>query len=68
MRVAGRAWFRAGQQRAARATFAAPRGGTSAGVDRSVVVLGFFDSAEHINLTAGNVQSENPGEVGILFA
>ena len=38
------------------------------GMARSAVVLGFSESAEHVDLTAGDVQSENPGEFGILFA
>ena len=43
-------------------------GQLDAGVARSAVVLAFSESQEHINLTAGNIQSENPGEFGILFA
>ena len=39
-----------------------------AGVARSAVVLAFSESAEHVALTAANVQSESPGEFGILFA
>ena len=39
-----------------------------AGTARSAVVLAFSESAEHINLTASNIQSENPNEFGILFA
>ncbi|CAA9260673.1 MAG: Alkaline phosphatase [uncultured Acetobacteraceae bacterium] len=39
-----------------------------AGVARSAVVLAFSESAEHVALTAANIQSENPGEFGILFA
>ncbi|MBD0270629.1 MAG: DUF4214 domain-containing protein [Acetobacteraceae bacterium] len=39
-----------------------------AGTARSGVVLAFSESAEHTNLTASNIQSENPTEFGILFA
>ncbi len=39
-----------------------------AGMARSAVVLGFSESAEHVALTAANIQSENPSEFGILFA
>ena len=38
------------------------------GMARSAVVLAFSESAEHVNLTARGIQSENPGEFGILFA
>jgi hypothetical protein len=34
-----------------------------AGVARSAVVLAFSESAEHVALTAANIQSENPGGV-----
>ena len=43
-------------------------GQLDAGVPRLKVVLAFSESAEHIGLTAHNVQSESPGEFGILFA
>ena len=39
-----------------------------AGVSRAEVVLAFSESAEHVALTAPHIQSENPGEYGILFA
>ena len=35
---------------------------------RTVVVLELSEGLEHVALTAANVQSENPGEFGILFA
>ena len=38
------------------------------GVARSDVVLGFSESAEHVALTAANIQSDVPGQYGILFA
>jgi hypothetical protein len=38
------------------------------GIGRAEVVLAFSESAEHVNLTASNIQSENPAEFGILFA
>ena len=40
----------------------------NSGAPRSAVVLGFSESAEHVLLTARNIQSDNPGEFGILFA
>ncbi len=40
----------------------------NSGVSRAEVVLAFSESREHIDLTAANIQSENPGEFGILFA
>ena len=40
----------------------------NSGVSRAEVVLAFSESAEHVALTAANIQSENPGEYGILFA
>jgi hypothetical protein len=43
-------------------------GRLDAGVARLEVVLAFSESAEHIALTAGDVQSEVPSEFGILFA
>ena len=43
-------------------------GQLDAGAARSAVVLAFSESREHVALTAGGVQSENPGEFGILFA
>ena len=43
-------------------------GALDAGAARSEVVLAFSESAEHVALTAANIQSENPGEFGILFA
>ena len=43
-------------------------GQLDAGVARSTVVLAFSESQEHVDLTAANIQSENPGEFGILFA
>ncbi len=43
-------------------------GQLDAGVARSAVVLAFSESQEHIDLTAVNIQSENPREFGILFA
>ena len=42
--------------------------GLDAGVARLEVVLAFSESAEHVALTAGRVQSEVPGEFGVLFA
>jgi hypothetical protein len=39
-----------------------------AGAARSAVVLAFSESAEHVGLTARDIQSENSGEFGILFA
>ena len=39
-----------------------------AGIARSAVVLGFSESAEHVDLTAHAIQSENPAEFGIVFA
>ena len=38
------------------------------GMARSTVVLAFSESREHISLTASTIQSDNPGEFGILFA
>jgi hypothetical protein len=35
---------------------------------RAEVVLAFSESAEHVGLTAARIQSENPGEYGIVFA
>ncbi len=35
---------------------------------RAQVVLAFSESAEHVALTADSIQSENPGQFGILFA
>jgi hypothetical protein len=32
------------------------------------VVLAFSESQEHVALTAANIQSEAPGQYGILFA
>ena len=43
-------------------------GALDAGAPRSTVVLAFSESAEHVNLTANSIQSENPNEFGILFA
>ncbi len=43
-------------------------GQLNAGTARSTVVLAFSESAEHVNLTANNIQSENPAAFGILFA
>lgn len=43
-------------------------GALNTGLSRAEVVLAFSESQEHINLTAGNIQSENPGQFGILFA
>ena len=43
-------------------------GQLDAGVARSTVVLAFSESQEHVDLTATNIQGENPGEFGILFA
>ncbi len=43
-------------------------GQLDAGVPRLKVVLAFSESAEHVALTAGQFQSEVPGEFGILFA
>ena len=40
----------------------------NSGVSRAEVVLAFSESAEHIALTAANIQSESPGQYGILFA
>ncbi|MBD0273537.1 MAG: DUF4214 domain-containing protein, partial [Acetobacteraceae bacterium] len=40
----------------------------NAGVSRADVVLAFSESAEHVNLTSHSIQSETPGEFGILFA
>ncbi len=40
----------------------------NSGVSRAEVVLAFSESREHVTLTAANIQSENPGEFGILFA
>ena len=39
-----------------------------AGVARSVVVLAFSESAEHVRLTSANIGGEAQGEWGILFA
>ena len=38
------------------------------GMARLDVVLAFSESAEHVALTASQIQSETPGEFGILFA
>ncbi len=38
------------------------------GVSRAEVVLAFSESQEHVALTAANIQSEAPGQYGILFA
>ena len=40
----------------------------NSGVSRAEVVLAFSESAEHVALTAANVQSEAPGQYGLLFA
>ena len=40
----------------------------NSGVSRAEVVLAFSESQEHVALTAANIQSENPGQYGILFA
>ena len=40
----------------------------NSGVSRAEVVLAFSESAEHVALTAARIQSETPGEYGILFA
>jgi hypothetical protein len=40
----------------------------NSGIGRAKVVLAFSESPEHVALTAAKVQSENPGEFGILFA
>ena len=40
----------------------------SGAANRAEVVLAFSESAEHVALTAPRIQSENPGEYGILFA
>jgi hypothetical protein len=40
----------------------------NAGVGRAEVVLAFSESQEHAALTAPTIQSENPGQYGILFA
>ncbi len=40
----------------------------NSGVGRSEVVLAFSESQEHAALTARDIQSENPGEFGVLFA
>lgn len=40
----------------------------NSGAARSDAVLAFSESQEHINLTAGAIQSDNPAEFGILFA
>jgi hypothetical protein len=37
-------------------------------VSRAEVVLAFSESQEHVALTAANIQSEAPGQYGILFA
>jgi uncharacterized protein DUF4214/Calx-beta domain-containing protein len=42
-------------------------GQLDAGAARSTVVLAFSESREHVALTAGDIQSENPGQYGILF-
>ena len=39
----------------------------SGAANRAEVVLAFSESAEHVALTAARIQSENPGEYGILF-
>ena len=38
------------------------------GVSRAEVVLAFSESREHVALTAANIQGEEPGQYGILFA
>ena len=38
------------------------------GAARSAVVLAFSESQEHVDLTAPAVQSDRPGEFGIMFA
>jgi hypothetical protein len=43
-------------------------GQLDAGVARAAVVLAFSESREHIALTEANVQSEDLGKFGILFA
>ena len=43
-------------------------GRLGAGVARADVVLAFSESREHIALTAPDIQGENPGKFGILFA
>jgi hypothetical protein len=40
----------------------------NSGVSRAEVVLAFSESAEHVALTAANIQSEAPGQYGLLFA
>jgi hypothetical protein len=40
----------------------------SGAATRAQVVLAFSESAEHVALTAPDVQSESPGRFGILFA
>ena len=40
----------------------------NSGASRAQVVLAFSESAEHVALTAANIQSENPGEFGVVFA
>jgi len=40
----------------------------SGAASRAEVVLAFSESAEHIALTAARIQSETPGEYGVLFA
>ena len=40
----------------------------SGAASRAEVVLAFSESAEHVALTAPRIQSETPGEYGILFA
>ncbi|CAA9283492.1 MAG: hypothetical protein AVDCRST_MAG04-3915 [uncultured Acetobacteraceae bacterium] len=43
-------------------------GALNSGLSRAEVVLAFSESREHVALTAANIQSENPGQYGILFA
>ena len=40
----------------------------NSGVSRAEVVVAFSESAEHVALTAANIQSEVPAQFGILFA
>ena len=40
----------------------------NSGVGRADVALAFSESAEHVALTAADIQSENPARFGILFA
>ena len=43
-------------------------GQLNSGVSRATVALAFSESAEHVALTAPDIQSENPAAFGVLFA